>query len=298
MIAPVPVVTFTLGELLVDVATGSEAVPGAWGDRWHPSEDWSPAPSSVSALLGTAVPHPALLTLAGKLSASAVGMDTGLRVEVVDADRVVVACGERRFALGLAGGACTELCRQPDCERRMLETEVPWCSSHLFDLDLYSLVTAGRFWAEASHRSGEHERSSPDWPVEELMKAAVAVGAGEMMAETIVTAAFDDPHEPEQHDVPAEYGLVLRTRRAMGRERLRLWETARKEAARLRQAAGGCQGCRRELSRLEDGFGAGAYPQARPEYCSQACDPLPTARQRYLEGQQNGQARLQEDLPF
>ncbi|MFB8241017.1 hypothetical protein ACFC58_31210 [Kitasatospora purpeofusca] len=298
MIATMPAVTFTLGELLADVATGSAAAPRAWADQWHPREDWSPPPFSVSALLGTAVPHPALLALAGKLSASAAGMDTGLRVEAADAHSVLMACGERRFALGLAGGACTELCRQADCESGMLDAEVPWCATHLLDTDLYSLVTAARFWAQASRRPGDPERSSPDWPVEELMKAAVAVAAGEMMAEAIVTAAFDDPHALEQRDVPAEYGLVLRTRHAMDRERLRLWETAREEAARLRAAAGDCEGCRRELCWLDDGFAAGAYPQVRPEYCSPACDPLPTAQERYLEGQQNWQTRLRGNPIF
>ncbi|MFE2728050.1 hypothetical protein [Kitasatospora sp. NPDC059327] len=298
MIATMPAVSFTLGELLADVATGSEAVPRAWADQWHPSEEWSPPPSSVSALLGTVVPHPALLTLAGKLSASAVGMDTGLRVEAADSHEVLVACGERRFALGLADGTCTELCRRADCRSRMMEAEVPWCSTHLIDLDLYSMVTAAQFWARASHRHGDPERSSPDWPAEELMKAAVAVAAGEMMAEAIVMAAFDDPHELEQRDVPAEYGLILRTRHAMDRERLRLWETAREEAERLREAAGACQACHRQLCWLDDGFAAGAYPQARPEYCSAACDPLPTARERYLAGQQNWYTGPREDSPF
>ncbi|MFF2619005.1 hypothetical protein [Kitasatospora sp. NPDC058046] len=289
-------VVFTLKELLVDVATGDATVPPAWESRWDPQDDWNPPPSSASALLGTAVPHRAVLALAGSLSAS--GMDAELRAEAIGPDRVLVVYRERRFALGLADGGFTELCRQPGCEDGILDAEIPRCAPHLSALDLYSLVGNVRAWARTCHAPGEPECSSPGWPVEELMKAAVTAAAGEMVAEAIVTAAFDDPDAMEQQDVPAEYADILRTRHAMDRERLRLWETGRREAQRLRETADGCAACHRYLSWIDDGFAAGAYPAFRPGYCSAACDPLPPARERYREAEENWSVQSCESLPF
>ncbi|MFJ7280222.1 hypothetical protein [Kitasatospora sp. NPDC098663] len=291
-------VVFTLKELLVDLATGDAAAPPAWESDWESQDDWNPPPSSASALLGTAVPHCAVLTLAGALSASATGMDAELRAEAVGPDRVLIAYQKRRFGLGLAGGDCAELCRQQGCEDRILDVKVPWCPAHLSALDLSSLVGAATAWAWTCHAPGEPETSSPGWPAEELMKAAVAAAAGEMVAEAIVTAAFDDPDEMEQRDVPAEYEDILRTRHAMDRERLRLWGMGRQEAQRLREAADGCVACHRALSWLDDGFAAGAYPGFRPRYCSATCDPLPPARERYREAEENRSAPRYESFPF
>ncbi|MEU8512963.1 hypothetical protein AB0C76_15460 [Kitasatospora sp. NPDC048722] len=227
-------------------------------------------------------------------------MDAELRVEAVGPTEVLMAYQERRFGLGLADGACTELCRNPGCEGAILDEEIPFCKTHLYALDLYSLVKVAGSWAWTFHAPGEPEHSSVGRHASELMKAAVAAAAGAMVAEAIVTAAFDDPGSMEEQDVPAAYGDILRTRHAMDRERLRLWETGRREAWRLREAADGCAACHRALGWVDDGFDAGAYPAFRPGYCSSACDPLPAARERYrsAEADHSARAQLCEDIPF
>ncbi|MFF3068848.1 hypothetical protein [Kitasatospora sp. NPDC057936] len=138
---------FTLGELLADVSTGDAVLPRAWESQWDPRDDWNPPPSSASALLGTVVPHCAVLALAGALSASAGGMDAELRVEALGPTKVLMVYQERRFGLGLSDGACTELCRDPGCEGATLDDEIPFCTLHLRSLDLYSLVEVARSWA-------------------------------------------------------------------------------------------------------------------------------------------------------
>ncbi|MFH8939512.1 hypothetical protein [Streptomyces griseosporeus] len=252
---------FSLRELLVECTTSP-----AWTGR-HPEIDpeWAPRMFD-SALLGGPVPYTTVLRLTGGLAAK------GLSAEMTVESRqgcysMVVACGGRRFQLALTQDDwIAELCLVPGCEHRPVAAAlIPYCEhQHLVERSGTELAKMAWLWGDDRHQEfdGDPAAAHTGNQGDALIVAAVAQGAFPQVAAKLVESCYENPDLIEE--IYFDEAEATAVRHAMDNEHLRLKETARKAAARIRKLVGGLCVCGRPLHLSPE-----ASVPAR--YCSAEC---------------------------
>ncbi|WP_411147419.1 hypothetical protein [Streptomyces sp. A30] len=255
--------TFLLSELLNECAT----LPPADVD-WGYDAEYAPAVFH-SQVLGEAIPYGTVLELAGSLARE--GHKARITVESLHPlETAFVVCNERRFRLIITQERADELCRTPDCQQEPTSWAFSRCDSHLADCDAQTLTRMASDWGHARNEELDRDPSrlggSPEADL--LIKAAVASGAFEQISKTLLHMCFEDPDMIDE--VFWNEADALAMRYGLERERLRLYDVARKEALRIRAKIGSCPTCKGPFPdpslRMWD-------PGMPPQFCSKDCLP-------------------------
>ncbi|MFE2477757.1 hypothetical protein [Streptomyces sp. NPDC059389] len=256
--------SFQLKALLAESATFPPTEP-AWPYD-NLGEYFDPPAVFDSHLMGTPVPFYAVLELAGELARS--GHAAVIEVESVEPlESATLACEGRRFRLDILWNGIGLLCRATACTSGPYDEFIEWCLDHLPSCTDDEIIAMTEEWGYAcgSEHGRAIDRIARSPRADLLIKAATAQGISQRAIEAFLHAAYADPADIDNMFWDETEALAMR--HAIEDEQTRLNSLARREAARLRQEAGQCAGCRTPLTSLTP------HPSVPPRYCSAGCVP-------------------------